>query len=314
MLSRILSKRHLGLDSQKVGLLTRSLLGLKRGLTTIENKTDTEIPVIKSENSESKNVQVEANEDLIEARNLAKYGKPLVDKLESPFGEKVQAWLKKLSTNEPVEIIELDRRVFGAPVRVDIVHRVVGYERNAMRQGTHYTRTISDIRGSAKKQAPQKGRGMARVGTRRAPHFRKGAVAHGPRPRSHATKIQRKVWRMGLKSVLSSKYQNDQLVVVDSFELESGKTRDLHRILVDNGWIGYKNNESNANVLFLGDLSEDEGKERSYGNIGRATKNLQGVRLGNVRDTLVYEVLKHKILVLDRKSVSFIENRLNSLD
>ncbi|KAJ2003658.1 54S ribosomal protein yml6, mitochondrial, partial [Coemansia thaxteri] len=153
----------------------------------------------------------------------------------NPFPQTIQAWMMDFETNEPIEILDVQRSVFAAPIRPDIIHRVVTYERNMKRQGTHNSRTRSEVRGSTRKVQPQKGLGMARHGTRRAPQFVGGAKAHGPVPRSHETQIQRKVWLMALRSVLSAKYAQDQLVVVDNMEIESHRTRDLARMLRVNG-------------------------------------------------------------------------------
>ncbi|OLY82134.1 50S ribosomal protein L4 [Smittium mucronatum] len=242
-----------------------------------------------------------------------KYGFPLEGKLENPFSSKIQAWLRNIETNQPIKIIELDRRVFAAPVRVDLIHRVVTYERNAMRQGTHFTRTISEVRGSSKKAAPQKGRGMARVGSIRAPHLRKGGVAHGPKPRSHATKIQRNVWRAGLKSVLSAKYLQSQLLVVDSLKLDSIKTNKLNSILLNNEWINKKKSLNSASVLFLVDMKNADSIDSEYHNLVVAHKNIPGVSVLDINEALVYEILRHKHLVVDIKSVNFLTEKLNSI-
>ncbi|OMJ30077.1 50S ribosomal protein L4 [Smittium culicis] len=243
----------------------------------------------------------------------SKYGFPLEGKLQNPFGSRIQAWMKKMENNAPVKIVELDRRVFASPVRIDLIHRVVGYERNAMRQGTHFTRTISEVRGSSKKAAPQKGRGKARVGSIRAPHIRKGAVAHGPKPRSHATKIQRNVWRAGLRSVISAKYQQSQLLIFDSLKLESIKTKYLNSILTNNGWIDKKKSLNCANVLFLVDMTDAKNIDSEYYSLAIAHKNIPGVSVLDMNETLVYEVLRHKYLVLDMNSVEFLTKKLTAL-
>lgn len=93
---------------------------------------------------------------------------------ESPFPTHVQAFLRDFKTNEPVSIINLNEKVFAAPLRRDILHRVVVWQRDNMRQGTHSTKTRSEVAGSGRKLAQQKGRGKARVGDGKAPQFRGG--------------------------------------------------------------------------------------------------------------------------------------------
>ncbi|KAJ1674329.1 54S ribosomal protein yml6, mitochondrial [Spiromyces aspiralis] len=228
---------------------------------------------------------------------------------------KIQAWLRDFETNIPRAVVPLDKSVFGAPIRVDILHRVVCYERDAKRQGTHSTRGISDVRGTTRKWAPQKGRGKARVGTHRAPHWKGGAVAHGPKPRSHATEIQRKVWLMGLRSALSAKYAQDQLVIVDDLNLETHKTHELYSILRANQWINPDNEASSGRVLFLPRLdfpksAENEAATPDYRNLILASGNLSGVSLMPVEDAEVYEILKHEYLIIDRFALDFLQRKL----
>jgi large subunit ribosomal protein L4 len=82
--------------------------------------------------------------------------------------------LRDFKTNEPVSIVNLDREVFGAPLRRDILHRVVVWQRDSMRQGTQSAKTRAEVIGTGKKAAPQKGRGKARVGDKKSPHFKGG--------------------------------------------------------------------------------------------------------------------------------------------
>ena len=127
--------------------------------------------------------------------------------------------------------------------------------------------------GTTRKWAAQKGRGKARVGTHRAPHWKGGSVAHGPRPRSHATEIQRKVWLMGLRSALSAKYAQNQLILVDDLKLESHKTQNLNSILWSNNWINRDNETSSGRILFLPALQSVPESDH-YTNLVRAQKNI----------------------------------------
>ncbi|KAJ1877940.1 54S ribosomal protein yml6, mitochondrial, partial [Kickxella alabastrina] len=178
------------------GLFRQSLsFQQTRGLITAE----TQVPSVLRPIGSSRKVAPSAGE--IGALNW-----PLPQSLcaVNPLPETVQAWMMDFETNEPLDILDVQRSVFAAPIRTDIIHRVVTYERNMLRQGTHNSRTRSEVRGSTRKVQPQKGLGRARHGTRRAPQFVGGAKAHGPVPRSHETQIQRKVWLMALRSVLSA--------------------------------------------------------------------------------------------------------------
>ncbi|PVU97863.1 hypothetical protein BB561_000269 [Smittium simulii] len=246
-------------------------------------------------------------------RLLARFGPPLKNLVPNPNPKTVQAWLKSFTINEPLRIIDISSYVFTAPIRIDIVHRVVTYERNAMRQGTHFTRTISEVRGRAGKAFPQKGRGKARVGTIRAPHFRSGAIAHGPKPRSHATKIQAKVWKSGLRSALSSKFAHNQLVVVDSLALDSHKTGLCFKNLTANGWYDEAKKDVSSQILFLLDLKEPTPKDCPYKNLIIATKNIPGVTIKDVKNCLVYDILRYKHLIIDTKSLLYLTKRLSPI-
>ncbi|KAJ2579499.1 54S ribosomal protein yml6, mitochondrial [Coemansia sp. RSA 1836] len=214
-------------------------------------------------------------------------------------------------TNEPVEILDVQRSVFAAPIRSDLVHRVVTYERNMKRQGTHNSRTRSEVRGSTRKVQPQKGLGMARHGTRRAPQFVGGARAHGPVPRSHETQIQRKVWLMALRSVLSAKYAQDQLVIVDNMEIDSHKTGDLSRMLLVNGWAPLASTERSPSVMLLPFMEESMPSELR--NLEIASRNIPGVSIMNASDAEVYEILRHQFLIMDRKALDLLEGILKPM-
>ena len=95
----------------------------------------------------------------------------------SPFSPHVEAFVRDFKTSEPLSIVNLDRQVFGAPLRRDILQRVVVWQRDSMRQGTHAAKGRSEVTGTGKKAAPQKGRGKARVGDMKAPHFRGGKIS-----------------------------------------------------------------------------------------------------------------------------------------
>ncbi|WVZ50851.1 hypothetical protein U9M48_002063 [Paspalum notatum var. saurae] len=105
--------------------------------------------------------------------------------------------------NEDKGFMVLDGDVFDVPIRKDIVHRAVRWQLAKRQQGTHSTKTISEVSGTGRKPYKQKGTGRARHGTLRGPQFRGGATMHGPKPRSHAIELQKKVRRLGLKIALS---------------------------------------------------------------------------------------------------------------
>src|ERR1700681_1550834 len=126
--------------------------------------------------------------------------------------------------NQEVGDIELAEAIFGAPVRRDILARVVNWQLAKRRAGTHKTKGISDIQGTTKKPWRQKGTGRARAGSLRSPQFRGGAVIFGPVARDHAFGMQKKVRRLALKTALSSKQAEGKLIVIDAARLDEAKT------------------------------------------------------------------------------------------
>src|SRR5713226_1807828 len=129
--------------------------------------------------------------------------------------------------NEEVGDIELAEEVFGLPIRRDILARVVNWQLAKRRAGTHKTKGISEIAGTTKKPYAQKGTGRARQGSLRSPQFRGGARIFGPVVRSHEHDLTKKVRKLALKTALSAKAAAGQLVIIDTVETDSHKTKAL---------------------------------------------------------------------------------------
>lgn len=120
------------------------------------------------------------------------------------------------------------------------VHQVVRSQQAAKRAGTHSTKTRAEVRGGGRKPWKQKGTGRARQGTIRAPQWAGGGVVFGPTPRSYAFKVPNKVIKLAMRSVLSSKFENEQLFVVDSFNFEKPSTKEAVAIIKSLGLEGRK--------------------------------------------------------------------------
>ncbi|KAL1915454.1 mitochondrial 54S ribosomal protein uL4m [Calcarisporiella thermophila] len=214
----------------------------------------------------------------------------------SPIPSTLQALLRTFPTSEPTAIISLDRKVFGAPLRRDILHRVVVWQRDALRQGTHSTKGRADVRGSSRKILPQKGTGGARHGSIRAPQFRGGGIPFGPKPRDHTTELPVRVRNLGLRVALSTKYAQNQLVVVDSLALPTHKTQELAHIIQRNQW---------DSILFIIGNS-GERKELEL-----AARNLPGVEVLSIEEVGVYELLKREVVIAEEGIVRELERRLS---
>lgn len=134
-----------------------------------------------------------------------------------------------------VKDISLNDSVFNREVSEGAVYHAIRNELANLRQGTASTKTRSEVRGSHRKLWKQKGTGRARMGTRQSPVWVGGGAAFGPRPRDYSYKMPRKLKRLAFKSILSMKNQNDSLVVVEDFDVENGKTKNLAGILKNLG-------------------------------------------------------------------------------
>ena len=190
--------------------------------------------------------------------------------------------------------IELDDAVFGAKVRADILARVVNWQLAKRRTGTHKTKTRSEVRGTGAKPHRQKGTGRARQGTRRAPQMRGGGVVFGPRVRSHATKLPKKVRALALRSALSAKCSEGKLVVLDAAKANTHKTAELVKTLAKLGW-------TNALVIDGPELDE---------NFLRAARNVAGLDVLPSQGANVYDILRRDTLVLTRAAVERLAERL----
>ncbi|WP_425408855.1 50S ribosomal protein L4 [Hyphococcus sp.] len=195
--------------------------------------------------------------------------------------------------NKKAGDIDLDDGIFGLEPRKDILHRCVVYQLAKRQQGTHKTKERNEITGTSKKFGRQKGSGGARHGNRKAPLFRGGGKAHGPRPRSHAISLPKKVRQLALKHALSSKAASDSLIIIDEAKLADAKTKSLIDAFS-------KLDISNALIV---DASVDE-------NFGLATRNLKGVDMLPVIGANVYDILRKDKLILTKAAVEGLEARL----
>ena len=189
--------------------------------------------------------------------------------------------------------VELVEDIFGLDPRIDILHRVVRWQRNKAQAGTHKVKTRSETSYSRKKIYRQKGTGGARHGDRNAPIFRKGGIYKGPTPRSHAHDLPKKVRTLGLKHALSAKAKEGALVILDK-ATASGKTGELAKQVKELGW-------KRALVI--------DGAEVN-GDFAQAARNIEGLDILPTIGANVYDILKRDTLVLTKAGVEALEARL----
>ncbi|MEN8244200.1 MAG: 50S ribosomal protein L4 [Thermodesulfobacteriota bacterium] len=199
------------------------------------------------------------------------------------------------STGKKVSEIDLKDEIFNVPVKSSVLHEVVTMQLAGKRAGSASVKHRSDVKGSQRKLFRQKGTGRARRGNIKAPLLRGGGVVFGPDPKSWAYKVPKKVRRLALKMALTSKLQDDAILVLDNLELEEIKTRALLDITGD---------LNVENALIVVD-KKDEKLELS-------SRNLPRVKVLRCEGLNVYDILKYKKLVLLEGSVKGIEGRLMS--
>lgn len=187
--------------------------------------------------------------------------------------------------------IELSESIFGAEVNTHVLHTVVKAQLANQRQGTQSALTRSEVRGGGIKPWRQKGTGRARQGSIRAPQWRKGGVVFAPKPRSYHQDVNRKVKRLAMKSALSSKVAENQLLVLDSLELAAPKTREMVKLL--------KNLDVNSKALVVL-TGPDAGVER-------AARNLPGIKTTRVGTLNVLDILNHDKFIITRDAVGKVE-------
>jgi len=195
-----------------------------------------------------------------------------------------------MDTNgQEVETRELPDDIFAAPINVGLMHQAYVRQMANARLGTHKAQTRGEVSRTTQKWYRQKGTGRARHGSRKAPIFVGGGVAHGPRPRLYTKDMPKKMRREAVRAALSAKVAEEQLVLVDRLEVESGKTRDMADVLY--------NLVGDDTVLVL--LAErNENVERSIRNLPDA-RYLRAMYL-NVRDLLKYDKLIVPLDALDQ--------------
>lgn len=194
-------------------------------------------------------------------------------------------------TGNKVSDLELNESIFGIEPSIPAMHLcVVAYLAN-QRQGTQSTLTRSEVSGGGKKPWKQKGTGRARQGSTRAPQWYHGGIALGPKPRKYHKDVNKKVRRLAIKSALSAKVADEELIVLDSLKLDAIKTKEMVKVV--------NALETGKKVLFV--LPEKD--EIIY----RSARNIAGVKTTLASTLNVYDILNCDTIVLVKDSVSKIE-------
>jgi len=189
-----------------------------------------------------------------------------------------------------VEKLDLSDVVFGAEINETIVHKVVVAHLAACRQGTQSALTRSEVRGGGKKPWRQKGTGHARQGSIRAPQWTGGGVVFAPKPRDYSQKVNKKEKRIALFSALSSKVQDEKLIVVDKLDMEAPKTAKFAEILA--------NLKADKALVVTADADK---------NVILSARNIPTVKTLDKGAINVYDIVKYDYLVITKDAVKAIE-------
>ncbi len=192
--------------------------------------------------------------------------------------------------------IDLDSTIFGIKKLPDIIHQYIRYQNAKSRQGSHKTKSRSEISGRSKKPFSQKGTGNARQGSNKPPNFRGGAVSMGPVNRDHSFSLNKKEKKLALKSALSIKIYEDKVFIIDTFEIKSFKTKELYSNLKK---FDYKS------ALFI---HSQNGIDKNF---KLASSNIPKVSILNQKGINVKDLITYDKIFIEQKSINEITKRLS---
>jgi large subunit ribosomal protein L4 len=187
--------------------------------------------------------------------------------------------------------IELAEGIFGLEPNIHVLHSAVLLQQASLRSGTHDTKGRSEVRGGGRKPWKQKGTGRARQGSIRSPQWKGGGVVFGPTPRSYGFKLPRKVRRLAIKSALSSKVVDNQIIVLDQLSLSQPKTKDISKLL---------NNLKVTRKALVVTASFDN-------NVALSARNIPGVKFVTAEGINVLDVMKYDQLIITKDAVAKVE-------
>lgn len=190
-----------------------------------------------------------------------------------------------------IDEIELNDNVFGIEPNVAVMHQFVKMQLANKRQGTASTKGRGEVRGTGRKPWRQKGTGRARAGSRRSPIWKGGGIVFGPKPRDFSYTMPRKMRRLAMRSALSSKVADQQIIVVDGFDFQEPKTKIMAESL--------KALNAAKKTLFVSTESDI--------NAFKSARNIEGMKVVAVDFINVYDILNHETLLMTKDAVARVE-------
>ena len=198
-------------------------------------------------------------------------------------------------TGASVGEIELNDTIFGIEPNEAVLFDAVVAQRASLRQGNHKVKNRSEVAGGGRKPWRQKGTGRARQGSIRSPQWRGGGVVFGPTPRGYAYKLPKKVRRLAIKSVLSAKVNEENIIVLDALSFDAPKTKEFTAVLKG------LNTESKKALIVTADVDE---------NVALSGRNIPGITVVDANSINVLEVVGHEKLIMTKAAVEKIEEVL----
>lgn len=193
-----------------------------------------------------------------------------------------------------VGVAELSDAVFGIEPHSHVLHQAVVMQQASERRGTHKVKGRSEVRGGGRKPWKQKGTGRARQGSIRSPQWKGGGIVFGPTPRSYAYKLPKKVRRLAIKSALSSKVKENEIIVLDQLTLDQPKTKQFTAIM--------KNLNVDRKALVVSAEYDD--------NVALSARNIPGIKFVAADGINVLDVLRYDKLIITKAAVEKVEEVL----
>ncbi|SIS11557.1 large subunit ribosomal protein L4 [Peribacillus simplex] len=197
-------------------------------------------------------------------------------------------------TGSQVGDIELNESIFGIEPNNHVLFEAIIMQRASLRQGTHKVKNRSEVAGGGRKPWKQKGTGRARQGSIRSPQWRGGGIVFGPTPRSYSYKLPKKVRRLAIKSALSAKALEENILVLESLSFESPKTKEFVAVL--------KNLSVDTKTLVVTDGLDEK--------VALSARNIPGVTVVEADGLNVLDVVSHNKLILTKSAVEKVEEVL----
>ena len=194
-------------------------------------------------------------------------------------------------SGDQVGEIELSDDVFGIEVNENAMYEVVKNQLANKRQGTQSTKTRGEVRGGGRKPWRQKGTGRARVGSSRSPLWIGGGVSFAPKPRDYSYRLPKKIRKLAMKSALTSKVNNDEIIVLDGLNISAPKTKEMINIL--------SNLNADKKALIVMDGRDDA--------VIKSARNIPGVKTTSVNTLNVYDILKYDKFIITKDAVQKVE-------